>query len=100
ILALYLQDGRSLSPLGSSLIFLALGPSYFAASITAPKLAVRMGRKLLATGSVVYAAGCLVLTVSAISLGSSGAIEWLVPGLLVSGWGMGTVFAVMPGVIL
>jgi MFS family permease len=100
ILALYLQDGRSLTPLDSSLIFLALGPTFFASSIMTPKLGITMGRKLLTAGALVVAAGCLVLAITAISLGNSGAVEWLIPGLLVIGWGMGTVFAALPGTIL
>jgi hypothetical protein len=59
-----------------------------------------MGRQLLAVGSIVVAAGYLVLAVTAISLGPSGAVAWLVPGLLVAGWGMGMVFAPLPATIL
>jgi EmrB/QacA subfamily drug resistance transporter len=101
ILALYLQDGRSLSPLGSSLVYLALGPSYFASSIAAPRLGISMGRRqLLTAGAVLVAAGCLVLALSATSLGNSGAVEWLIPGLVIIGGGMGTVFATLPAVVL
>ncbi len=101
ILALYLQDGRSLSPLDSGLLYLALGPSYFASSIRAPKLGIKMGRRqLLTAGSLVVAAGCLVLALTAASLGTSGAVEWLIPGLVIIGSGMGTVFATMPAVVL
>lgn len=100
VLALYLQNGRLMSALDSGLIFLALGFGFFASSTLAPKLAVTMGRQLLATGSIVVAAGYVVLAITAISLGTSGTVEWLVPGLLVTGWGMGMVFAPLPAAIL
>lgn len=101
ILALYLQDGRGLSPLGSGLMYLVLGPSYFASSILAPRLGLRTGRRrLLTAGSLVVAAGCLGLALTAVGIGQSGAVEWLIPGLVVIGAGMGTVFATMPAVVL
>jgi EmrB/QacA subfamily drug resistance transporter len=100
VLALYLQDGKGMSALESGLIFLALGSSFFASSSIAPKLAIKMGRQLLAVGSIVVATGYLVLALTATDLGTSGAVAWLVPGLLVTGWGMGMVFAPLPATIL
>jgi hypothetical protein len=44
-----------------------------------------MGRQFLAAGSLVVATGCLVLAITATSIGNSGAVEWLIPGLLVVG---------------
>jgi EmrB/QacA subfamily drug resistance transporter len=100
ILSLYLQNGRSLSALDSGLIFLTMSTGFFVASTLAPKLGIKMGRQLLAVGSLVVAAGYLALAVTATSLGQSGAVEWLIPGLFVSGWGMGMVFAPLPATIL
>ena len=52
VLALYLQDGRGLSALESGLIFLPLGLGYFAASAVSAKLALRLGRQVLALGAL------------------------------------------------
>lgn len=100
VLALYLQNGRSLSALDSGLIFLPLGVGFFGASTQAPKLGARMGRQLLAVGSLVVAAGYVVLAETSSHIGTSGSAEWLIPGLLISGWGMGMVFAPLPATVL
>ncbi|MDR0344728.1 MAG: MFS transporter [Nocardiopsaceae bacterium] len=95
VLALYLQDGRGLSALESGLIFLPLGLGYFAASLRSRRAAARLGRQVLALGSVVVSAGYLLLAVAA-----HDGIGWLVPGLVISGIGMGLVTPVLPAIVL
>jgi EmrB/QacA subfamily drug resistance transporter len=95
VLALYLQDGRGLSALQSGLIFLPLGLGYFAASAASAKLALRLGRQVLALGALVVSAGYLLLAATA-----SSSTGWLIPGLVVAGIGMGFAIAPMPSIVL
>lgn len=99
ILALYLQEGRGLSPLGSGLIFLPLGAGYFASSTWSGRLAARLGRRVIAVGALVVGAGYGLLAVTAVVAGGAG-VGWLVPGLLVAGGGMGFVVAPLPAIAL
>lgn len=101
VLALYLQEGRGLSPLASGLIFLPLGLGYFVASAQSGKVAARLGRQVLALGALVVSAGYLLLALTAHS-GHSGhsGTGWLIPGLVIAGIGMGFVVAPMPAIVL
>lgn len=86
VLALYLQEGRRLSALESGLVFTAIGAGYFAAMLTAERMATRLGRQLLAIGAVMVGAGSLLLATVA-----SAPIPALLPGLAVVGFGIGMV---------
>jgi EmrB/QacA subfamily drug resistance transporter len=88
VLALYLQDGRRLGPLQAGLFTSILAIAYLATSLRAPFLALRYGRDLIAVGALTLAVGegLLALTVT---LGSTGSLALLVPGLLAVGAGMG-----------
>lgn len=99
VLALYLQDGRGLSALGSGVTFLPLGIGYFVASARSGKIAARLGRQVLAVGSLMVAAGYGLLAATAVSLGTHG-VAWLIPGLAISGAGMGLVMAPLPAIML
>ncbi|HTW99311.1 MAG TPA: MFS transporter, partial [Acidimicrobiales bacterium] len=89
VLSLYLQQGRGLSPLDSGLVFTILAAAYLAASLRAPALTERHGRRVLAVGSLVLAAGHTVLLVAVLVVGVTGSVVVLVPGLLLVGAGMG-----------
>jgi EmrB/QacA subfamily drug resistance transporter len=100
VLALYLQDGRGLSPLRSGLIVLTLGIAYFIASVRSGKVAARLGRQVLAVGTLTVAAGYVLLAVTAGQLGMHGNLGWLTPGALIAGAGMGFVMAPLPAIVL
>jgi EmrB/QacA subfamily drug resistance transporter len=95
VLALYLQQGRGMSPLESGLIFLALGVGYFVSSSQAAQVAARLGRQVVALGALALGLGYGLL-----AAGSSGGTAWLIPGLLVAGCGMGLVMAPLPAIAL
>ena len=95
VLALFLQDGLGLSALQSGLIFLPLGLGYFVASVQSGKIANRLGPQVLALGSLVVSAGYLLLA----AVVHDGA-WWLIPGLVISGVGMGFVIAPLPAMVL
>lgn len=84
LLALYLQEGRDLSPIEAGGVFSVLAAGYLATSLPAPKLTVRFGRRILATGAVLGAFGDVLLAVTA-----GGPVWLLFPGLLVLGAGQG-----------
>jgi MFS family permease len=87
VLALYLQDGRGLSPIGSGLVFMILAGTYLLVSLPAPALTRRYGRKLIMAGALTVAAGDLALLLAVAVSGSS--IGVLAPGLLLVGVGQG-----------
>ena len=87
VLALFLQDGRGLSALASGLVFSILAVAYLVAAFTAPALAARHGRDVIAAGAISLAVGHGVLLATTAVTG--GAIAALVPGLLLVGAGMG-----------
>lgn len=88
VLALYLQDGRHLSPLQSGLMTSILAAAYLATSLRAPFLTLRYGREVIALGALSLAAGEGLL-VLAIVVNGGGSLVLLAPGLLAAGAGMG-----------
>ncbi len=89
VLALYLQQGRGLSALHSGLIFTILAVAYLAASLRAPALTERYGRRVLAVGGLTLAVGHGLLALAAGEIGVRGDVVALVPGLILVGAGMG-----------
>jgi EmrB/QacA subfamily drug resistance transporter len=100
VLALYLQDGRGLSALESGLIFLPMGLGYFAASSMSGRVAARLGRQALTAGALTVAGGYALLAETATTIGTHGSIGWIIPGLLVSGAGMGLFIPPLPATVL
>jgi EmrB/QacA subfamily drug resistance transporter len=95
VLALYLQQGRGLSPLRSGVVFIAIGAGYLLTSSTAHHLARLLGRQVITVGALIMVAGLVLLRLAA----GSG-VGWLVPGLLIDGLGMGMVLAPLAVVVL
>jgi EmrB/QacA subfamily drug resistance transporter len=89
VLSLYLQQGRRLSALHAGLVFTILAIAYLATSLRAPAMTVRHGRRVLATGALVLAAGHVALVVAVGAVGVGGSVLALVPGLVLVGAGMG-----------
>jgi EmrB/QacA subfamily drug resistance transporter len=89
VLALYLQQGRGLSPLKAGLVFTILALAYLVVSLRAPALTMRFGRDLVFFGALVLAAGDIALWVFVHHYGSGGPLGLLAPGLVLAGAGMG-----------
>jgi EmrB/QacA subfamily drug resistance transporter len=89
VLALYLQQGRGLSALHSGLVFTILAVAYLAASLRAPALTERHGRRVLAIGALALATGHGLLAAAVGEIGTGGSVLTLVPGLILVGAGMG-----------
>jgi EmrB/QacA subfamily drug resistance transporter len=89
VLALYLQQGRGLDALHAGLVFTVLAGAYLAVSLRAPALTLRHGRKLIAIGASILAAGDAALIAAVSHTGTSGSVGWLVPGLVLVGAGQG-----------
>jgi EmrB/QacA subfamily drug resistance transporter len=100
VLALYLQQGRGLSAMNSGLVFTMLAVSYVATSARAPSLIARHGRRLLAVGALVLAAGHGLLLAAVAEIGVAGSVALLVPGLLLIGAGMGLLIVPLTTTIL
>jgi EmrB/QacA subfamily drug resistance transporter len=100
VLALYLQQGRGLSALHAGLVFTILAGAYLVASLVAPTLAERHGRRVLAAGALVLAAGHTALLAIVGEIGTGGSIAALVPGLILIGAGMGFVVSPLAGLIM
>jgi MFS family permease len=100
VLALYLQPGRGLDALQAGLVFTILAVAYLAASVRAPELAARHGRRLPALGGVVLAAGHATLAATASAIGVTSNVLYLAPGLLLAGAGMGLVLTPLTTTVL
>jgi EmrB/QacA subfamily drug resistance transporter len=98
-LAVYLQDGRGLSPLGSGITFAAVAATYVAVSGRATALAQRRGRAVITAGGVVLVAGFLMLAAT-IDLAGSASVAVLVPGLAVAGAGIGLGYTPLTSIVL
>jgi EmrB/QacA subfamily drug resistance transporter len=100
VLALYLQLGRGLDALQAGLVFTILAVAYLVASIQAPALTARLGRRLPAVGALVLAAGHGLLALSVADVGTTGPVGLLAPALLLVGAGMGLVITPLTSTVL
>lgn len=93
ILTLYMQQVLAYSPLETGLAWLAMSLTAFISSIVSSVLVTRIGPRIpLAVGLVVAAAGLLLLS----RIPAGGAyLSDLMPGLLVTGLGLGSAFVAL-----
>ncbi|WP_030241039.1 MFS transporter [Streptomyces sp. NRRL S-350] len=100
VLALHLQFGRGLDALGAGLVFTAIGLGYLITSNATHRVTARYGgRRTIAVGGLLMAAGLGLLAVAAYGA-ADGSVWWLAPGLFVDGLGMGLVIAPVTSVVL
>ncbi|TVZ03433.1 MFS transporter [Trebonia kvetii] len=100
LLALYLQEGRGLSPIKSGGVFAVLAAGYLATSFRAPALTVKYGRRLLFAGALVAALGNVALLLAVADAGSTGAVAALFPGLFLLGAGQGLCITPLTSTVL
>jgi EmrB/QacA subfamily drug resistance transporter len=89
VLALYLQEGRHLSPLQAGGVFTITAAAYLATSLRAPQFTAMHGRRVVVAGALTLCAGHAALLLTAQSIGTGGSTWLLAPGLLLVGAGMG-----------
>ena len=96
-LTILLQFGRGLSALAAGLVFTPAAIAFFAGSLTAPRLAERIGQRALLLGVAIFAVGMVVLATMA-QLGAGTA--WLILPLMLNGFGQGMVIPLSLNTIL
>jgi EmrB/QacA subfamily drug resistance transporter len=89
MLALYLEQGRGLGPLGAGAVFAVLAAGYLVTSFRAPALVMRFGRRVVVTGALLGAAGNGLMMLAVWHGGTGGPLAALFPGLLLLGAGQG-----------
>lgn len=93
LLALYLQQGRGLSPIESGGVFSLLAAGYLATSLRAPALTMKYGRRVVAIGAVTAGLGNGALLLGVLAGGGAGGgsapVALLFPGLFLLGAGQG-----------
>ncbi|MER5996065.1 MULTISPECIES: MFS transporter [Streptomyces] len=100
VLALYLQQGRGLSPAEAGWVFLTLGGGYFGSSLLSGKLAERLGHKLYSAGPLTLAAGYVLAGLTAAWIGTERSILWIIIPLVIAGLGMGMTTGPLTGAVL
>jgi EmrB/QacA subfamily drug resistance transporter len=100
VFALYLQQGRGLSALHAGLMLVPQGLGFMAASMVASRLAVRLGRQVLAIGGLALVVGVVLLATMVDRIGVTGNSALLTPALVISGVGMGMIMAPLASVVL
>jgi EmrB/QacA subfamily drug resistance transporter len=98
--ALWLQAGEHFSPLKAGLTAVAFSVGSFIGAPAAVPLAQRHGRRVLATGGVLMAAGIVGVSLAAAHVGVNGSPWPVVPGLVVSGAGLALLIVPLVNVVL
>src|SRR5579875_1418019 len=100
ILALFLQEGHGLTPMGAGGVFTVLAVPYVVTSMLAPALAARYGRNVVTAAALTLVAAHLTLIGTVAAWGTGGSVLALLPGLAVAGIGMGLGVAPLTGGLL
>ncbi|HEX6453294.1 MAG TPA: MFS transporter [Trebonia sp.] len=98
-LALLLQDGIGLTPLGAGLSFAPLGIAFAVASILARGFVARFGARVILIGTGLAAVGLLAIVILLAS-GASPSEATLIPPMVIVGLGSGTAVPVLVGVVI
>jgi MFS family permease len=99
-LALWLQAGEHFSPLKAGLTAVAFSAGSFIGAPVAVPLAQRYGRRVLASGGALMAAGIAGVSLVASHIGVNGSPWPLVPGLVVCGAGLALLIIPLVNVVL
>jgi EmrB/QacA subfamily drug resistance transporter len=99
-LALWLQAGEHFSPLKAGLTAVAFSAGSFMGAPVAVPLARRHGRRVLAIGGALMAAGIAGVSLAASHIGVNGSPWPVVPGLVVCGAGLALLIIPLVNVVL
>ncbi len=100
VLTLWLQDGQHYSPLRTGFVGTAFSLGVFITAGLAPRLAPRFGRNVLVTGALVLASGMAGVDLGAYQTGSHLNAWLLIPGLVISGMGLGLLVVPLVNVVI
>ncbi len=100
VIALYLQQGRGLSPVASGGVFSVLAAGYLLTSLQAPKLTARFGRGIITTGALTGAAGDALLLLAVARWGTGGPLLAILPGMFLLGAGQGLCITPLTSTVL
>lgn len=100
VIALFLQEGRGLTPLGAGGMFAVLAAGYVATSLWAPALTQRFGRGLVGVGALAGTVGNLLLVLAAVRGGLGVPLLALAPGLFLLGAGQGLCITPLTSIVL
>jgi EmrB/QacA subfamily drug resistance transporter len=89
ILALYLQQGRGMDPVGSGLVFSVIAAGYLITSLPAPALTHRHGRRVLVAAAALLVIGYTALAGTLLEIRDGGPVLALLPALMIIGLGQG-----------
>lgn len=92
LFAIYLQQGRGMTALGSGVLIVMVGVGFVVASVLVPQLSNRLGPRVVTLGALLLAAGWL-LQAATVDTSGDGSVWRQAPALIVIGLGMGTVVA-------
>ena len=98
-LALLLQDGIGLTPLGAGLSFAPLGIAFAVASILARGFVARFGARVILLGTGPAAVGLLAVVILLAS-GATPSESTLIPPMVIVGLGSGIAVPVLVGVVI
>jgi MFS family permease len=98
--ALWLQAGEHFSPLKAGLTAVAFSVGSFIGAPAAVPLAQKHGRRVLAAGGALMAAGIAAVTLTASHVGLNGSPWPVVPGLVVCGAGLALLVIPLVNVVL
>ncbi len=98
--ALWLQAGEHFSPLKAGLTAVAFSAGSFIGAPVAVPLAQRYGRRVLAIGGVLMAAGIAGVSLAVSHIGVNGSPWPVVPGLVVCGAGLALLIIPLVNVVL
>ncbi|WP_296224672.1 MFS transporter [Ralstonia sp. UBA689] len=96
-LTILLQFGRGLSPLTAGLVFTPAAIAFFTGSLSAPRLAERIGQRALLLGVAIFAVGLILLSTMA---QAGTAVALLIVPLVLNGFGQGMVIPLSLNTIL
>ena len=97
VLALYLQQGRSLRPLQAGCVFVPIAAGYLVTSLLAGQVARRLGRQVIAVGALIRTAGMALLL---LTIWTTQWVPALVPALVIVGAGTGLALGPLTSTVL